>query len=1431
VGLFIPSDRTRSAGCDRLFRDWFEHCSALINDSVSMTRMLSLKDVCCTQLQQLEQLLKSIAGCYVEHHQLLDVLNKIINSTDYSSAPSRAVTEACACISALKGSFEKVARIPLANLDHSQEIFEAIQQFSSDARAIEDRLADVMNQMLRPAADRKKLRDMFSVFSAFAPLIDRPKIKAYVENYQHVLFSAVQESVSMLLTRSRKLNSGSHAGAFATARGFAPIASHVICAGQIIRRLDSYRYRLQQVMGKDWEKTAADLPKKIENFVRQARPDSEVVAWMQEAANTLKETCVLFAAPLFHTIQRGGKHILAVNFDNRIANFVHEGMILHALGYASQFQAHTVEIEGSSVVTSLSFLMAELAPLLPVAASLTESLRQFGEVSQLKDKFSRILLADARVDVLKMIDEGTVMCWSIDLSSIRDEIKPFARRLSACVKNFIRLADHAHSLCCQFNAAVSSISSAPSSAANIAIVMSSVDQIVQEVELGGFANTQLWILEADAALERALVCRLSALLRTWATLLLSDDSKPNQVLHQPDGLYSEYLSIIVSVLKDAPIHQLNMSLQNSTEVLVCNPPISESMRFMVTALNSMIMSLTSLQRLIARTIKKSVSKKAATYSSLILLLPQEDLCAAYGAIMTTTSRAQGFVSQWQSLQVLWNSNPTEAAAMLETDLEKWRSVLSDIRRDRAQKNSSDTMKLIGPFRFDFSAAQSKVVQRYDLWYRSLMDLYTEQLNRSKAALLSHMNAARGLFESLSTNLSMDVSLNLVVAINEHDGSLQSWEKDISAIALGEALLSSQDGRTRLQVPSITLEHLRGALHSFEQIFHKRRTAAIAAKSVLQQHVFDEERNVMRLYEQLLKDWDLGKPDNKDCDAVSALNVLVGFNERCAELSIYASKVLAARRALCLDMSSNDIHRLTEQLKTEVSEMQFVWDSLSIPYCSLLDLEAIQLVAASTSFIRSQLDVVKTQAKALPHVVHQYAAYRGLNDRLELRARTLQIISDLKSPAFQLRHWQALARTCNISLPAEGVSLGFLWNSQLLHNDVALKEIISNAQGEFALHDFLDSIQSYWTNLKFEMCTVGRRALNIKGWDIMFASLTEHVTNMSSMKSSPYFKTFQEQASVWEDRLFRISQFLDALVDTQRKWIYLEGIFCGSGDIQSQIPNEASRFKSTDAEFISVMFKISRHFSVFDAVQDSEIKRSIDRVLESLAKIQKGLTEYLESKRNEFPRFYFVGDEDLLELLGNSNNIICLQQYLRKMFSGIAFLKLNAESAVAATLSPEGEVMQFEHDLAAPSSQSVSFWLDDLKSVVSYNLRCKEFSSAYASILSIYRDDSPISGVEGRVAEWMNNYVCQALITSLQAAWTSVTSSSMNSSISSYLQTAQNQTNRILSSISHISLRPAIDSIARKKCEHCILELVHQVKLVMLLRVICHSDLFFSFSSA
>lgn len=43
--------------------------------------------------------------------------------------------------------------------------------------------------------------------------------------------------------------------------------------------------------------------------------------------------------------------------------------------------------------------------------------------------------------------------------------------------------------------------------------------------------------------------------------------------------------------------------------------------------------------------------------------------------------------------------------------------------------------------------------------------------------------------------------------------------------------------------------------------------------------------------------------------------------------------------------------------------------------------------------------------------------------------------------------------------------------------------------------------------------------------------------------------------------------------------------------------------------------------------------------------------FKQEKRFAFPRFYFIGDDDLLEILGQSTNPLVIQSHLKKLFAG------------------------------------------------------------------------------------------------------------------------------------------------------------------------------------
>jgi mannitol/fructose-specific phosphotransferase system IIA component (Ntr-type) len=49
---------------------------------------------------------------------------------------------------------------------------------------------------------------------------------------------------------------------------------------------------------------------------------------------------------------------------------------------------------------------------------------------------------------------------------------------------------------------------------------------------------------------------------------------------------------------------------------------------------------------------------------------------------------------------------------------------------------------------------------------------------------------------------------------------------------------------------------------------------------------------------------------------------------------------------------------------------------------------------------------------------------------------------------------------------------------------------------------------------------------------------------------------------------------------------------------------------------------------------------------------QALADFLEQKRSALPRFYFIGDDDLLEILGQAKNPTVIQEHLKKLFQGM-----------------------------------------------------------------------------------------------------------------------------------------------------------------------------------
>lgn len=87
-------------------------------------------------------------------------------------------------------------------------------------------------------------------------------------------------------------------------------------------------------------------------------------------------------------------------------------------------------------------------------------------------------------------------------------------------------------------------------------------------------------------------------------------------------------------------------------------------------------------------------------------------------------------------------------------------------------------------------------------------------------------------------------------------------------------------------------------------------------------------------------------------------------------------------------------------------------------------------------------------------------------------------------------------------------------------------------------------------------------------------------------------------------------------------------------------------------------------------------QALNDLSDALENCQKSLSEYLDTKRCSFPRFYFISDDELLSILGTSDPT-SVQEHMLKLFDNCAALRYGrGNKSVIGMTSSEKESFDF-----------------------------------------------------------------------------------------------------------------------------------------------------------
>ncbi|XP_014253708.1 dynein heavy chain 8, axonemal isoform X2 [Cimex lectularius] len=398
-------------------------------------------------------------------------------------------------------------------------------------------------------------------------------------------------------------------------------------------------------------------------------------------------------------------------------------------------------------------------------------------------------------------------------------------------------------------------------------------------------------------------------------------------------------------------------------------------------------------------------------------------------------------------------------------------------------------------------------------------------------------------------------------------------------------------------------------------------------------------------------------------------------------------------------------------------------------------------------INDELLDYQNRCRKLPKGMKEWPAFKELKKKIDDFNESCPLLEMMLNKAMKDRHWERLEALLNVKFEVDSYdfTLGHVMETKLLDHKFEVEDICVSAIKEKEIEAKLGQVQAEWKNVKLEFAHFKNKGeLLIKGAETMeiIASLEDSMMVLNSLASNRFNKPFKKEIQQWVYNLSTTGEVLEMWLMVQNLWIYLEAVFVG-GDIAKQMPTEAKRFGTIDRMWVKIMLRAREIVKVIDVcVGDSTMTTTLPYLAEQLELCQKSLVGYLEQKRLMFPRFFFVSDPVLLEILGQASDSHTIQPHLLSVFENIAKVAFSPKEydRIISMISKEGEEVTLDRSIMAQGG--VEHWL---------GLLLKISTASVGSIIANCWDF--MNDPEFRVLKMQTRFVAQVGLLGLQMLWT------------------------------------------------------------------------------
>ncbi|KAJ2954382.1 hypothetical protein O0L34_g2646 [Tuta absoluta] len=482
------------------------------------------------------------------------------------------------------------------------------------------------------------------------------------------------------------------------------------------------------------------------------------------------------------------------------------------------------------------------------------------------------------------------------------------------------------------------------------------------------------------------------------------------------------------------------------------------------------------------------------------------------------------------------------------------------------------------------------------------------------------------------------------------------------------------------------------------------------------------------------------------------------------------------RLEALDEAILDV-KLRQTLWKSSKEWMDLYESwYEVPF-NTLDPEEIQNTTINYGKIFNQLEKGLPPNKIVPKCKRTS----------EIIKEKLPVLTYLRNPFLKPRHWVKIEEILKTRFqPEQVMTLQFFENLKAFEHADELMEVAGQASSEAGLEALLKKVEDLWSALDFPVVLHKdqRDVYILGGLEEVQAAVDEAIIHINTILSSRNCGPIRGRVEEWYKNLDLFSKTVEAWSECQQTWIYLEVIF-SAPDIQRQLPNETRLFTMVDKSWKDIMRKTAKVPLAMPAATQPGLYEEFCKNNEMLDQIMKCLEAYLETKRVAFPRFFFLSNDELLEILAQTRNPHAVQPHLRKCFDAIAKLEFGVKL-------PENEMVV--QDDGTMLEREMSFLTRDaLQARLAKTARPEELTTDIIAMLSPEQERVNLGKglkARGNVEDWLGK-VEEAMFASVKRC--------MKASLKDYLvkprvEWAQCHPNQVILTVSQIMWAKGVHEI-------------------------------------